>query len=102
MNSSDLTIIPSDIIRQKIVNFFVEKFKTKNIKISVEPGVKHGDNFIGIVYRVSGTNEENNEREKVFVKIAPTNPDRRKLVSCRGAFIREIFAYNEVKLMKTI
>lgn len=96
MSANGLSLMSSDIIERRISEFFVDKLKTSNVKIVVDAGSKHGDNFIGITYRVTGTNESNNEKLTIFVKIAPTNPDRRAMFFCRGAFLREILTYTEV------
>lgn len=105
---SDLSAIQSDIIKEKVKEFYSGHLKSSEVQISVESGSKHGDNFIGIVYRVSGeanrisngekaSNDGDNKSFKIILKVAPTNTMRREKFSSRLLFLREIFLYNEVR-----
>lgn len=94
--NNNLSIISNEIVKKKISDFFSEKLKSKNIRLVVENGSKNGDNFMGLIYRVSGTNDENNERASIIVKMASSNPVTRKWFFSRPAFICEIFTYSKV------
>lgn len=90
------------VIQNQLYEYFERKLKTKHIKISIEKGCKHGTNFIGIVYRVTGTGVSprkgiRNERT-IFLKMAPTNATRRERFHVRENFLREIFVYSEVEV----
>lgn len=103
MDASVLSKIPSELIRNGLRKVFSEKLQTENVKIGVESGSKNGDNFIGIVYRVTGeviqsaderTDAANNL--KLILKVAPQSLSRRERFFSRPCFLREIFIYNEV------
>lgn len=108
MVQNDLSIISSDVIKIKLEEFFVKRFKCDDVKITVESGSKHGDNFIGIVYRVTGERNkqcnslsnvnQDNEPGKlsIILKVAPANKMRREKFFSRVCFLREIFVYDEV------
>lgn len=87
---SDLSVIPSDLVKQKIIDFFDQHFKTKNVKFLVENGSVDNDNYIGIIHRVIGENIENQEKFSIIVKVA-----RRERFSAQLAFQREILIYSE-------
>lgn len=113
MDESGLSKLPSDVIRSRLNQIFSEKLKTDNLKIVVEAGSKSGDNFIGIVYRVTGEevpSDDVNERDqrtdanklKLILKVAPQSLSRRERFFSRPAFLREIFIYNEVNIPSTL
>lgn len=105
--TGDLSIIQSDLIRERVKDFYSARLKTSIVKFSVESGSKQGDNFIGVVYRVSGeaneiTNgektgyDEDNDKLRIILKVAPSNELRRQTFPVRQFFLREIYIYNEV------
>lgn len=55
-----------------------------------------GDNFIGIVYRITCSTEDESRSKSLFLKIAPTDPDQRKIVPVRKFFQRESYMYEVV------
>lgn len=106
MSESDLPVIPSEKIQKTLKEFFTKKFNSNNVKITIETGTKNGDNFLGIVYRVTGEKQsesngsqngvENDRKLSIILKIAPTNKERREKFFSRQAFEREMFIYSEV------
>lgn len=107
MVDSGLSELPSDVIRNGLNDVFLEKLQTENFKVRVESGSKSGDNFIGVVYRVTGEKilrDDADESEKgastnklrLILKVAPQSLSRRERFFSRPCFLREIFIYNEV------
>lgn len=103
MVESNLSEISSETIRSAVEETVAKYLQTDKVKISVEAASKAGDNFIGIVYRVSFSKlEQNGKTEKVsqmIVKVAPTNLARREQFRPRDCFLREIQLYNEVNIL---
>lgn len=99
MNSNDIS---SEIVKQKIRRFFVDRFENEDINITFESCTKHGDNFSGLIHRVIGQNNKNKEKLSIILKCAPSNPIRREQYLCRIGFVKEIIAYNEVTLFEMI
>lgn len=99
--SYNSTIRPiSHVIKNELCELLKRQLAATTIKTHIENGVKHGSNFIGIVYRVVGTrtSQENDAEAKVqniFLKIAPDNPIRRERFNVRANFLREMLVYNE-------
>lgn len=87
-------------VKKEMDAYFQRTLETSEIRINIEKGCRHGNNFIGIVYRVSGYRlQRSGEVEHVknlFLKIAPDNRIRRERFHVRANFLREIFVYNEV------
>lgn len=102
MVESDLSEIPSEVIRAALSETVENKLKTKNFKINVSSASQAGaNNFIGIVYRVSfSKQDEENDKppSKLILKVAPQNEARRSEFFSRPCFLREIYMYNEVIL----
>lgn len=107
MSGND-AVIESDLINGKLKEFYEERLNSSDVKISVESGSKHGDNFMGIVYRVSGeankpcsgkatlNNRNDSTKLSIFVKTAPSNAMRREMFFSRPSFLREIYFYNDI------
>lgn len=85
----------------ELSEYFKQKLGATQIKVCIENGCKHGTNFIGIVYRVAGVrippDDNGQNEENIFLKIAPDNRVRRERFRVRASFLREIFVYKEVK-----
>lgn len=97
MAESDLSEIPTDVIRIALFETIEKKLKSKNYKISVSSASKAGEsNFIGIVHRVTFNKTGENEREKLILKVAPQHIARRTQFNSRILFLQEIITYNEV------
>lgn len=103
----ELSKLPSDLIRNGLIELFSEKLQTKKFDLRIESGSKSGDNFIGIVYRVIGEviandvvngsqNGTDANKLKLILKVAPQSLSRRERFFSRPCFLREIFIYNEV------
>lgn len=104
----------SSVTQDTIMRFLEAKIQSNQLKITIEPGARKGDNFIGIVHRVSvqrcdddsnatvtqSRNENDNTKKfQVIVKSAPQNTARRAHFNVRTCFLREIFIYNEVSFI---
>lgn len=104
MTKNDLSSISSEAIKRQLEEFYVQRLKCNDVKLTVESGSKHGDNFIGIVYRVSGEkskcDNDKNEKLNIILKVAPSNKMRREKFFARPSFLREIFVYEEVRELK--
>lgn len=102
MVESDLSEIPSEVIRAALVETIENKLKSKNCQINVSSASQAGaNNFIGVVYRVSFNKEGEESSEhplKLILKVAPQNEARRSEFFSRPCFLREIHMYNEVIL----
>lgn len=95
----------SEVIRGGLNEVLNKELDSQKINVNIELGSKKGDNFIGIVYRVTGklsndtSNEDvNNNKSSIslILKVAPTNKARRYTFSSRSCFLREIQMYDEV------
>lgn len=103
MVESDLTEISSESVRSALIKTIENQLKTSDFEYKLNSAAKGGDNFIGIVQRVTynkkaenGQNDGEIDRSKLILKTAPTNVARRKAFSSRIAFVREIYLYNDV------
>lgn len=104
MAESGLSEIPSELIRETVVDFVENQLQSKEYTIDVSSASQSGENnFIGIVYRVAFAKEEkavngtSNPVSKLILKVAPQNLARREQFISRPCFVREIYMYNEVK-----
>lgn len=98
----NLADIASDIVKEVLIEVIEDLVGTPNFHVSLEAGSKKGDNFMGIVHRVSFDRKDakggkKKHCKKLMLKIAPTNEDRRNALSVRASFLREMTVYNEVK-----
>lgn len=100
MVGSDLSELPSEVIRLAVRETVEKILGSKNYTISVISASQSGDNnFIGIVYRVlfnkiddpNGTNPS-----KLILKVAPQHIPRREQFFSRPCFLREIYMYEKV------
>lgn len=98
---SNLSAISSDVIRSALLETITQHLNTKHFNIELASASKNGDNFIGIVNRITfhKVGEEKTSRSTLILKIAPTNPARRQRFFSRPCFAREIFMYNEVNVV---
>lgn len=102
MCESNLSEIPSEVIRKAICECIENRSNSKNFEITLSSASKGGENnFCGIIYRVSfiGEDERSNGNDKNFsliVKLAPQNVGRRIQFHSREMFLQEIFIYHEV------
>lgn len=103
MSHSDLSILPREEIRSALRETVEAQLNSNKYKITVHTASQIGENnFIGIVYRVSFCNENEDEHgenaSKLILKVAPQGEQRRNAggLSIREFFLREIFMYNVV------
>lgn len=102
MVESNLSEISSEVIRDAVIETVENKLKSKKCKIHVSSASQSGENnFIGIVYRVTFSEEDGIENgktpvSKLILKVAPSNLARRQQFFSRPCFLREIYLYNEV------
>lgn len=99
MTESNLSELPSDVIRSALCETVENHLKSKKYKIHVGSASQAGENnFIGIVYRVSFSkqDEPTSKPSKLILKVAPQNAARRAQFQSRSLFLREIYMYDEV------
>lgn len=97
MAESDLSEILNDVIRAALYETIETKLKSKNYKIDVSYASKTGEsNFDGIIHRVSFNKEDENESEKIILKVAPQVG--RDQLNSRALFLQEIYVYNKVTI----
>lgn len=96
------TEISSDLIKSALNDLVEEKLKTKEFEIKVDAGSKEGDNFIGVVYRVTYWRKAKpNEQSRLILKVSPQSQARRERFFSRPSFLREMFLYGEVSRVRT-
>lgn len=107
MSHSDLSMLPTEVIRSELCEIVETQLNSNKYKINVNTASQIGENnFIGIVYRVSFCNENEDEHgenvSKLILKVAPQGEQRRSGggLPIRDFFLREIFMYNVV-IIKT-
>lgn len=111
-------------IREALFDVAEHVLQTKSVKIQVDPGSKKGitvafnslkkkkqvndkwlnffhviflgDNFVGIVYRVTCSSEDESITASLFVKIAPEDEGKRSSMSIHEFFMRESYVYRVV------
>lgn len=101
MSDLDLSLIPTDEIRDALCKTVENYLKTKKYKISVKSASQAGEsNFVGVVYRVTFCKEaddlNDNKSSKLILKVAPQNEARRAQFKSRSLFLREIYMYKVV------
>lgn len=102
MSSSDSTILFNKLIRAALDETIEICLETSTYECNIKPASKKGDNFMGIVYRVTCHKtsaeiaDESGADLKLIVKVAPESKQRREAFSSRLCFLREIYLFNEV------
>lgn len=92
--------VPSETIRAALHKTVENHLNFRKYEVEVKFASKAGENnFVGVVYRVSLSGEENGNKRihKLILKVAPQNIARREKWYARSAFLREIYMYNKVK-----
>lgn len=95
-----------DLIYSTLTEFIEKELKTTSFEFKLSSATKQGDNFIGIVHRVTYNKIDENIKNQEFtliLKVAPTNLARRESFFSRPTFLREIYSYTKVilKAIKT-
>lgn len=98
IDTADLSELSSKAFRLLLNDFIEQRLQTKDFEVNINSATKKGDNFIGVVQRVSYKKNSSNVRSFLIFKTAPTNEARRQQFFSRKFFLREIHAYNEVKM----
>lgn len=57
-----------------------------------------GDNFIGIVYRLLFSSADGKQSSSLFLKVAPTDEEKRQMFRVHPCFMRETYAYEVVRI----
>lgn len=64
MVESDLSEIPTDVMRKTLHEAVEKKLKTKNYRIAISSGSKAGENnFVGVIYRATFSKEDEDEQK---------------------------------------
>lgn len=104
MTKSDLSLLPTDDVRSALRETVENHLNSKECTITVSSASQAGENnFIGIVYRVSFSEDNDNSTDakssKLILKCAPTNQARREQFLSRSLFLREMYMYNVVNTL---
>lgn len=98
--------LPTQSSQEAIQNVIESELKTDKFKTNIAYGSELGDNYIGVIYRVTATetvdNDSNNGKGSsvsVILKVPPENPARREQFFARPCFVRETLVYDEVTIM---
>ncbi|CAO1394910.1 unnamed protein product [Diamesa serratosioi] len=91
-----MTELPNEFYQQTLKDIIKEKcnFADSDYKINIEAGSAKGDNYIGVLYRVTVTNEK--DEFNVIVKLPPANLARREQFFARPCFLRESQFYDDL------
>lgn len=100
MSDLDLSALSHELITSALNETIEQQLKTTEFETSIEPASKKGDNFVGIVYRVTCTPKHDDQAEaanlKLILKVGPQHEQRREMFHSRQCFLREIYLFNEV------
>ncbi|XP_019846596.2 uncharacterized protein LOC105228300 isoform X2 [Bactrocera dorsalis] len=88
---------PSSKVLTALQQLLERQFSSKSFTYELLPATEKGENYIGIVYRVSvKLNTSCGVRlSNIILKMAPRNSTRRKQFFIRPCFLREALAYEE-------
>ncbi|XP_014086073.3 uncharacterized protein pkm isoform X2 [Bactrocera oleae] len=88
---------PSSKVLAALQQLLERQFSSKSFTYKLLPATKKGENYIGIVYRVSVKLNTNCgvRLSNLILKMAPRNSTRRKQFFIRPCFLREALAYEE-------
>lgn len=109
MSELDLSALSSEQIKTALNETIEKQLGTSEFETDIQLAGEKGDNFIGIVYRVTcrktsseSDNDEKSPALKFILKVAPQHSERRESFKSRKAFLREIRVFNVVRsiLMK--
>lgn len=104
MSSSELSILSNESIQAALKQTIEDQLKTTEYETIIGPACKKGDNFLGIVYRVTckkAIHEEQDETPlelNLILKVAPYHPERREASPSRRYFMREMYLFDEVTI----
>lgn len=104
MSSSDLSILSNETIQAALKQTIEDKLKTTEYETTIGPACKKGDNFLGVVYRITckkTIREEQGESPSelnLILKVAPYHPERREVSPSRRYFMREMYLFDEVRI----
>lgn len=103
MFESDLSEISSELVRSALIETIENQLKSKDFEYKLSSAAKGGENFMGIVQRVTynrtvenGRNDHELDKSRLILKTAPINVARREAFTSRQAFLREIYLYDKV------
>lgn len=98
MSDLDLSALSHELITSALNDTIKSLLNTTEFETKIEPASKKGDNFVGIVYRVTchDKNDDQAAPLKLILKVAPQHEQRREMMNSRQCFLREIYLFNEV------
>lgn len=104
MSELDTAALSNELIKTALNEAIEKQLGTSAFETDIQLASGKGENFVGIVYRVTcrkSTNnnddEEKSPETKYILKIAPQHVQRREAFKSRKAFLREIYVFNEVR-----
>ncbi|XP_046801334.1 uncharacterized protein LOC124418625 [Lucilia cuprina] len=84
----------SAAVIELLKNFLDGRYGQQNYKYQIQGAAKKGDNYMGVVYRITITTNSRNE-ESIILKVPPSNPLQRNQFFARAGFLREALAYEK-------
>uniref|UniRef100_A0A1A9VLX7 CHK domain-containing protein n=1 Tax=Glossina austeni TaxID=7395 RepID=A0A1A9VLX7_GLOAU len=86
----------SDLVYKILNNFLNKEYGQGKYKYDIKGATKKGDNYLGVVYRITVKmldNEDN--RHQLILKVPPQNLLRREKFFARPVFLREALAFEK-------
>lgn len=95
--AAKMTELPTELYQQTLLDIIKDKcdFADSDYKINIEAGSAKGDNYIGVLYRATVSNDKDDELN-VIVKLPPANFARREQFFARPCFLRESQFYDDL------
>ncbi|CAO1379873.1 unnamed protein product [Diamesa tonsa] len=92
-----MTELPNELYQQTLLDIIKDKcdFAESDYKINIEAGSAKGDNYIGVLYRATISNDKD-DKFNVIVKLPPANFARREQFFARPCFLRESQFYDDL------
>lgn len=98
--NEDISELPAEAYNETLKKIIENNLKSPlaECDVKIVPGSAKGDNYIGVLYRVTATNPSG-EKMNIIVKLPPQNEARREQFFARPCFIRESDFYDNVMPM---
>ncbi|XP_037805479.1 uncharacterized protein LOC119599672 [Lucilia sericata] len=84
----------STAVIELLKNFLDAKYGPQSYKYQIQGAAKKGDNYMGVVYRITITTNSGN-KQSIILKVPPSNPLQRNQFFARAGFLREALAYEK-------
>lgn len=96
-DAAELHELPAEKYNETLRKIVENKLKVSfgDCKVEISPGSAKGDNYVGLVYRVTVTSP-NDDKLNIIAKLPPQCIARREQFVVRPCFVRESLFYDEV------